>query len=405
MKNAHCTGGLSSSGAGTTLFRSASLQSCRRRKGSCASRGSRRTAGRWFCSTSRITRLWCRSCSPARPRRPVSWCLRTVPGLRAISIWPRWSLVRMKGWFLTSPWLQTPGRPFCEPDVRCAHWCTPAGTAVSSAQGTRLSRVRCDRQRATSGSGGTTVGIEDRTPSGTAPSPTARPRTSPRPPLGPSASGCRNRSPAGPPRTRAPTIASAARKSHFLDVYAGSEPLRTLSAPVRDFTRRNPSAYGHMTDRGPREDHRPSYMRSSKAIWPYQDKRSVKPSAQPTLVRTQHLPHPGETARWLRKRGPAGRFLLVPPCIRVCHRGSMHSSGYGHMADSVRAERAVRITAPFVDPRLFCLVIQRRALAVPSARPRRTRARWSPAYRATRLRTSRRSRPSTCTGSWIRASW
>jgi hypothetical protein len=25
--------------------------------------------------------------------------------------------------------------------------------------------------------------------------------------------------------------------------------------------------------------------------------RSVKPSAQPTLVRTQHLPHPGETAR------------------------------------------------------------------------------------------------------------
>lgn len=54
----------------------------------------------------------------------------------------------MKGWFLTSPWLQTPGRPFCEPDVRCAHWCTPAGTAVSSAQGTRLSRVRCDRQRA-----------------------------------------------------------------------------------------------------------------------------------------------------------------------------------------------------------------------------------------------------------------
>jgi len=38
--------------------------------------------------------------------------------------------------------------------------------------------------------------------------------------------------------------------------------------------------------------------------------RTLKPSAQPTLVRTQHLPHPGETARWLRKHGPAGRFFL-----------------------------------------------------------------------------------------------
>jgi len=31
----------------------------------------------------------------------------------------------------------------------------------------------------------------------------------------------------------------------------------------------------------------------------------------------------------------------------VCHRGSMHSSGYGHIADSVRAKLAVRITARF----------------------------------------------------------
>ncbi len=76
-------------------------------------------------------------------------------------------------------------------------------------------------------------------------------------------------------------------------------------------------------------------------------RRSVKPSAQPTLVRTQHLPPPAKTAPGLRKRGPAGRFLLVTPCISVCHRGSMRSSGYGHIADSVRAERAVRITARF----------------------------------------------------------
>src|SRR5580700_5085984 len=66
-------------------------------------------------------------------------------------------------------------------------------------------------------------------------------------------------------------------------------------------------------------------------VWRWTQERSVKPSAQPTLVRTQHLPHPGETARWLRKRGPAGRFLLVTPCIRVCHCGSMHGSAHVHM--------------------------------------------------------------------------
>ena len=74
-----------------------------------------------------------------------------------------------------------------------------------------------------------------------------------------------------------------------------------------------------------------------------------KTSAQPTLIRTQHLPPPAKTARTLRKRSPAGRFVLVTPCIKVCHSGSMHGSGYGHIADSVRAERAVRITACFRD--------------------------------------------------------
>jgi hypothetical protein len=51
---------------------------------------------------------------------------------------------------------------------------------------------------------------------------------------------------------------------------------------------------------------------------------------------------------------PAGRFVLVTMCITMCHRGSIHSSGCGHIADSVRAERAVRITARFADPRRFC---------------------------------------------------
>ena len=86
-----------------------------------------------------------------------------------------------------------------------------------------------------------------------------------------------------------------------------------------------------------------------------QRERSVKPSAQPTLVRTQHLPHPGETARSLHKRGPAGRFLLVTACIRVCHYGSMHGSVHVHMVYSVRAKTSgaynrslCRIRARFV---------------------------------------------------------
>ena len=53
---------------------------------------------------------------------------------------------------------------------------------------------------------------------------------------------------------------------------------------------------------------------------------------------------------------PAGRFLLVAACISACHWGSMRGSGYGYMADGVRAERAVRIIARFADLRPFCTV-------------------------------------------------
>ena len=45
--------------------------------------------------------------------------------------------------------------------------------------------------------------------------------------------------------------------------------------------------------------------------------RSVKPSAQPTLVRTQHLPLPAETARLLRILALAGRFFSVPACVTL----------------------------------------------------------------------------------------
>ena len=107
---------------------------------------------------------------------------------------------------------------------------------------------------------------------------------------------------------------------------------------------------------------------------------AVKPSAQPTLVRTQHLPPPAKTARWLRKRGPAGRFLLVPPCVMVCRHRSSCSDSYGHMADSVRAEGAVRGTACFAHPRPFCPVIRARTGLADWYMPRISGGASSPFY-------------------------
>ena len=43
-------------------------------------------------------------------------------------------------------------------------------------------------------------------------------------------------------------------------------PARMLSVVVRDFTRLNPSAHGHMADRACREDHRWPHMCRSGAI-------------------------------------------------------------------------------------------------------------------------------------------
>src|SRR6202044_4094785 len=48
-----------------------------------------------------------------------------------------------------------------------------------------------------------------------------------------------------------------------------------------------------------------------------QRERSVKPSAQPTLVRTQHLPPPAKTARWLRILVAGGPFLSVQACVTL----------------------------------------------------------------------------------------
>jgi hypothetical protein len=75
------------------------------------------------------------------------------------------------------------------------------------------------------------------------------------------------------------------------------------------------------------------------------DRLTVKPSAQPTLVRTQHLPPPAKTARDRGIPGLAGRLAAVPLCVMMCRCAPLHSSGYGHMADGFRPEQAVHRTA------------------------------------------------------------
>jgi hypothetical protein len=131
---------------------------------------------------------------------------------------------------------------------------------------------------------------------------------------------------------------------------------RTVSVAVRACRRLGACGHGHIADSVATANLVRCCLHRSESIWKGRQERTVKPSAQPTLVRTQHLPLPAKTAPGLRKRGPAARFLLVTSCIRVCHRGSMRSSGYGHIADSVRAERAVRITARFADLCPFCRI-------------------------------------------------
>jgi hypothetical protein len=75
------------------------------------------------------------------------------------------------------------------------------------------------------------------------------------------------------------------------------------------------------------------------------NRRAVKPSAQPTLVRTQHLPLPAETARELGSPWFRGPFCVVSSCVIVGQQTSLCGSGYGHMADGIRAEGAVHRTA------------------------------------------------------------
>jgi hypothetical protein len=56
----------------------------------------------------------------------------------------------------------------------------------------------------------------------------------------------------------------------------------------------------------------------------------LKPPAQPTQVRTLHLPLPAKTAPGLRLPRPAGRLLVVAPWCMMCRRGASCRSGCGH---------------------------------------------------------------------------
>jgi hypothetical protein len=130
---------------------------------------------------------------------------------------------------------------------------------------------------------------------------------------------------------------------------------RTLSVAVRAMGGPSACVHGHMADSVAAADAIKRHLRSSGATRWCREQRSVKPSAQPTLVRTQHLPHPGETARTLRKRGQRA--------VPACHTTYQGMSPWVDarqwlrtLADSVRAERAVRITARFADPCPFVLL-------------------------------------------------
>ena len=69
----------------------------------------------------------------------------------------------------------------------------------------------------------------------------------------------------------------------------------------------------------------------------FQRERSVKPSASPTLVRTQHLPLPAETARDLGIFRVRGSSCVVSSSVIAGQETSLHHAGYGHIDDMHRA--------------------------------------------------------------------
>ena len=108
-----------------------------------------------------------------------------------------------------------------------------------------------------------------------------------------------------------------------------------------------PGAHGRIADAAARDRASQRISAGQPCVAQIEGERSVKPSAQPTLVRTQHLPPPVETAPWLRKRARGAVFVLVTSRIRVCHCASRCRGVHGRIADGVRAGCAVGDTVGF----------------------------------------------------------
>jgi hypothetical protein len=71
---------------------------------------------------------------------------------------------------------------------------------------------------------------------------------------------------------------------------------RTLSVAFRAPARPGGRGHGHIADGVVPANITRSRLRRSDGIWRCRQESTVKPSAQPTLVRTQHLPPPAKTA-------------------------------------------------------------------------------------------------------------
>jgi hypothetical protein len=87
------------------------------------------------------------------------------------------------------------------------------------------------------------------------------------------------------------------------------------------------------------------YFRRSGPIGRYARERPVKPSAQPTLVRTQHLPPPAETARDLGILATRGPPSVVSSSVIVGQETAQYHDVYGHIADGFGPRGAVHRTA------------------------------------------------------------
>src|ERR1039457_5328868 len=70
--------------------------------------------------------------------------------------------------------------------------------------------------------------------------------------------------------------------------------------------------------------------------------RSVKPSAKPTLVRTQHLPPPAETAPGLRI---CGRGLILPSAV-MCGRGQAYAGACAQYVPKIAAGSVIEAVRP-----------------------------------------------------------